>query len=81
MDQARELEALLERKGIAPADQTAILTFQRFLSEFGQPTPENLRAHPGWLPYVLGGFFDLKEMVAPPEGYGDVPLPAWTYPG
>jgi hypothetical protein len=69
-----------------------IEAFKRFLAEVGQ-APARPRAfqphrtkgrlwreHIGWVPYVLGRFFD-SVGPWPPEGYGNVPLTAWTFPG
>lgn len=69
-------------------DRREIEAFKRFLAEVGnKPKPGVLRDHPGWWPYVLGDFFwsgargRYQSSLHPPEGFGDVPITAWTMPG
>jgi hypothetical protein len=60
-------------------DRREIAAFKRYLAEVGNGP---LREHPGWLPYALGRFFhaEPRTLLAPPEGYGDVPITAWSFP-
>lgn len=76
------------RGRVSDADRAEIRAFKRFLAEAGD-SPQSVmgvfRKHPGWGPYTLGRFFFLDTrggaLLAPPEGYGDVPVTAWTFPG
>lgn len=73
-------------------DRLEVEHFTRFL-ELAGPAPlpgENsgfLKVYRGWLPYVLGHFFfsgvwgPHERSLAPPEGYDDIPVTAWTMPG
>lgn len=71
---------------LADHDRREVRAFQRFLAEAGQVGPQEAwripREWPGWLPYCLGRFFyaDGMALLAPPEGYGAVPITAWTFP-
>jgi hypothetical protein len=69
-------------------DRGEVEAFTRFLSEAGQVGPDNAgripREWPGWVPYCLGEFLEYRggfTHMHPPEGYGRVPITAWTFPG
>lgn len=79
----------LEQKiaGLSAHDQREIRAFQRFLTEVGGPVKGKgkgaiWREHPGWIPYVLGGFYygGQDRSLHPPEGFGHVPMTAWSFP-
>lgn len=67
-------------------DRREIEAFSRFL-KLGEKAPLPgtnsgfLQRHRGWLPYVLGAFLELRGgAAAPPVGFDDVPITAWTFP-
>ena len=69
-------------------DRREVDAFSRFLDLAGPPPGQGLiRAHPGWLPYVLGHFLcsgvwgPHTRSLHPPPGWDDVPVTAWTFPG
>lgn len=81
-------ERLIAGKMVSEYDAVEIEAFGRFLSEVGaieKMKPGQFRRdHPGWLPYVLGHFFEYHGgfvHMHPPEGFGHVPITAWTFPG
>ena len=68
---------------ISDHDAREIQAFNRFLKMAGAaPNSRIVLEHPGWLPYVLGDFFgSAGALLAPPEGFDDVAVTAWTFPG
>jgi hypothetical protein len=66
---------------LTPHDRREVENFQRFLRVAGKPGERSVWAFPGWLPYVLGAFLELRGGApAPPPGYDYVPFTAWTFP-
>lgn len=73
-------------------DSREVNAFSRYLREVGGRPGEQApgwlwRERPGWVPYILGHFLcsgvwgPHDRSLHPPEGYGHVPLTAWTFPG
>lgn len=68
---------LVSTRTLSAHDRAEVAAFKRFLS-LGVRSSEAgriPREFPGWLPYCLG------TGPAPPEGFDDVPVTAWTLPG
>lgn len=69
-------------------DRREVVAFKRFLSLGVRPDEYGRipREFPGWLPYLLGRFFEAggpgqpMALLAPPQGYDDVPVTAWPVP-
>lgn len=69
-------------------DRREVATFKRYLSLGVRPGEAGRipREFPGWLPYLLGAFFEAGgpnqplALLAPPEGFDDVPVTAWPLP-
>lgn len=87
---------LLGAAWLSAHDRREIAAFKRFLTEVGRaPVASELfqrhdphgrvwREHIGWVPYILGHFHEYRggfTSMHPPEGYGNVPVTAWTFPG
>lgn len=74
--------------GLTEHDRREVAAFKRFLSLGVRPDDAHRipREFPGWLPYVLGHFFEAGgpgqplALLAPPEGFDAVPMTAWTVP-
>lgn len=78
------------RAAVGEHDAREVEHFSRFLKAAPSPPPARgaaLREMRGWVPYILGHFFwsgvwgPHERSLAPPPGFDDVPITAWTYPG
>ena len=68
---------------IGKHDAREIRAFGRFLKVAGPPGSRTIHAPElaGWVPYILGDFYGSRgALLAPPEGFDDVPVTAWTFP-
>jgi hypothetical protein len=77
------------RVKVGEHDAREIEHFQRFLKVAPRPPARGaaFRELRGWVPYILGHFLwsgvwgPHERSLAPPPGYDDVPMTAWTMPG